>query len=233
MWNHTAKCSSLQLVDASWWSSSRSAFASGSDVVLGNGLHAQDMALRYGKWGKSLPFRGDRACLQAISLLWSHNRPVLNRGLLKTTVCLLWRGHGYKSKSFFSRRFHVKLKGYIHRSIDSYNTYIYLYKRYWYFHIYIYALATNYICREMQSKPRRHRIRCFLRKILLSMLSLHTVNSSLVGIVSSYRQFCVSSWAPQVFARPMPAESMAERAREVWYSRKIGIFVSIINHIYI
>lgn len=69
-------------------------------------------------------------------------------------------------KILFSRRFHVKLKGYIHRSIDSYNTYIYLYKRYWYFHIYIYALATNYICREMQSKPRRHRIRCFLRKIL-------------------------------------------------------------------
>lgn len=25
---------------------------------------SQDMALRYGKWGKSLPFRGDRACLQ-------------------------------------------------------------------------------------------------------------------------------------------------------------------------
>lgn len=23
------------------------------------------MALRYGKWGKSLPFRGDRSCLQA------------------------------------------------------------------------------------------------------------------------------------------------------------------------
>ena len=55
MWNHTAKCSSLQLVDASWWSSSRSAFASGSDVVLGNGLHAQDMALRYGKWGSLCP----------------------------------------------------------------------------------------------------------------------------------------------------------------------------------
>lgn len=27
-------------------------------------LSSQDMALRYGKWGKSLPFRGDRACLQ-------------------------------------------------------------------------------------------------------------------------------------------------------------------------
>ena len=31
------------------------------------GLH-QDMALRYGKWGKSLPFRGDRACLQALQI---------------------------------------------------------------------------------------------------------------------------------------------------------------------
>lgn len=27
----------------------------------------EDMALRYGKWGKSLPFRGDRACLQVFA----------------------------------------------------------------------------------------------------------------------------------------------------------------------
>ena len=33
----------------------------------------------------------------------------------------------------------------------------------------------------------------FYERFCLSMLSLHTVNSSLVGIVSSYRQFCVSS----------------------------------------
>lgn len=30
-------------------------------------LPMEDMALRYGKWGKSLPFRGDRSCLQVFA----------------------------------------------------------------------------------------------------------------------------------------------------------------------
>lgn len=148
-------------------------------------------------------------------------------------LCVYFEEGTDTSQNPFFPEVPCQIKGvYIHRSIDSYNTYIYLYKRYWYFHIYMPLPLTTFAGRCNQSRSVTG-FGVFYERFCLSMLSLHTVNSSLVGIVSSYRQFCVSSWAPQVFARPMPAESMAERAREVWYSRKIGIFVSIINHIYI
>ena len=60
------------LMEGQFWVLGKRRDLNCSALVVSSKMHprffplksSQDMALRYGKWGKSLPFRGDRACLQ-------------------------------------------------------------------------------------------------------------------------------------------------------------------------
>ena len=178
---------------------------------------SQDMALRYGKWGKSLPFRGDRACLQVTfnhSIAFDHSVAVRQSLLVGC-----YREHG----SINTHKPHLAELLYrvgcfsVGQRWFSILSFVYLCSGFFALVPVPLHLSSEYLkCHAALTSPCNQIHFRTLQKMLTSCPASF---AQLTWLRSwsriTCRQFMSNTCAAQVFARPMPAESMAERAREV------------------